>query len=481
MSPLPGPVIERGSRRTVRTLSTDTGQAFMAAVTQRGPITAQEVHSLSEWVDLYGGRETDSYAYDAVDTFFSLGGRVLHFSRVVGTTPVFATNVLSDGSGTAVTAVAKEYGAHVNSWTLAAAASGGSFTLTLVGTDGNGDAFSETIGPYATVAALIAADPSDRIGWTLGTGTDPVTAAADAFTGGTDDRASVSTTHHTTALNKFLANLGPGTVLLPNLTSAAGHAVGEAHADTHGRWFAGDGTDTGTAATLVTLAETSGAQTGAWASALFGPWLVVRGPIGSSGTTRTVPAAPAVAALAARNDGRGLSPNKPVAGRNGIFDGSFVLGLAQTPWTDADRTDLNEAGFNVIREFPGDFRVYGFRSLDQTDEDWELAGNARFYTKLRARAETIAEDYVLDEINPVQLASLESDLLAMLSEYFPLSLVPDDSGTMASAFAVDMSENTPATAAAEEIYASLQVRMAGMAEKVTIRVVKVAVSESIAG
>jgi hypothetical protein len=104
---------------------------------------------------------------------------------------------------------------------------------------------------------------------------------------GTDDRASVTDTQRTTALNLFTSDLGPGQVSVAGATATATHAIVEAHAETFGRVALLDGTDTATVATLTTQAATDRAATGARSSGLFAPWVTMPGI--TAGTTRTVP------------------------------------------------------------------------------------------------------------------------------------------------------------------------------------------------
>jgi hypothetical protein len=81
------------------TLPTDTGTAFFAGVTERGPIDGPRLtRSLSDFSTIFGARLTSSVLSDAVETYFAEGGTLLWVSRVFGAGAVAASRNFLDGS-----------------------------------------------------------------------------------------------------------------------------------------------------------------------------------------------------------------------------------------------------------------------------------------------------------------------------------------------------------------------------------------------
>lgn len=474
---LPAVTVSRRTEPPPRAQPTDTGLAYVTGITERGPTGAvREVRNLTQFVAAYGGRQTYSGLYDWLDTYFHEGGSRALISRKVGPSPVKASRALSDGSGTAVTAVAREYGAHANTWTIATVLSAGSVTYTLVGTEGDGTAFTETYGPYATVADLITADPFTHITFTLGTGVDPITAGAAALSGGTDDHTNITQTQTNTARTYFAVDYGPGQSVDTDVTSTAGHAALIAAADGKNRVALLDYADTATAATITAALTTDQAVTGSHSAAGYVNWLTIP-PVPGSTAVRTVPPSALVAAVMARNDGQGLSVNEPPSGKNGIA--RWVTGTTQAAWSDTDRAALNTLGGNaIIDRISTGVTIFGARTMaNPTTDRWTWVPNARFYGSIVAQSNGIGDEYVVGRLNRHRLASFEKDLVGLLKGYWPEDLVGD---SPADAFAVDTSENTDTTMEAGQLLATLSLRIAGVAEVVTIQIVKVALTETVA-
>src|SRR4051812_48632537 len=83
--PRPGVTVTLRDTPAVSTVPNDTGTAFMAGLSDRGPATFPVlIHSLAEFVTVFGDRVTYSSLYDAVEVFFREGGGTTWVSRVVG-------------------------------------------------------------------------------------------------------------------------------------------------------------------------------------------------------------------------------------------------------------------------------------------------------------------------------------------------------------------------------------------------------------
>src|SRR4051812_33437006 len=122
--PAPAVVISTSSSPPPRSNPTDTGPLYLAGKAERGPAaTATTSHlaaaddgflSLAQWQAVYGNRLSGSYSYDGIDTYFRTGGSKVYFARVLGDTPVLATQNLTGTSGTTLVVKADQYGSYFN-------------------------------------------------------------------------------------------------------------------------------------------------------------------------------------------------------------------------------------------------------------------------------------------------------------------------------------------------------------------------------
>lgn len=85
---------------------TDTGKAFIVGLADGGPTGAQLVHSIAEFIAIYGPRtSTSSLLYDSVDVYFREVGASAYIARVSDSTAVAASLTIND-SGAAGTILA---------------------------------------------------------------------------------------------------------------------------------------------------------------------------------------------------------------------------------------------------------------------------------------------------------------------------------------------------------------------------------------
>lgn len=464
----------------VRSAPTDTGVWFIAGFAEKGSATAAEaIQSLSDFERLFGSRQSYSYLYDAVETYFREGGGTVYVSRVFGPTPVVATANLSD-SAPAVTLVVNAInpGAWGNELNIAVEAgdAGGEFKL-VVSHDTLGTL--ETSPSFADKAdAIVWAESSDYIRLVDGPGLlDPAVVAATSLASGTDDRTNATDATWEAALDRFVKDLGPGQVSYPGRTTSQAHADLLAHAAANNRVALLDAPDTATKATL-TAAAVAARTNNSRRGAMYAPWVKVPGI--TPGTTRTVPPSAVVAGRIARLDSLG-TPNVPAAGNNG--QSLFSIGVSQPAWTDADREELNEDGINVLRVMYGNTRIYGWRSLADpvSDVNWLNFGNVRLIMGIAAEADVIGEQFMFDEIDGQgrTIARFAASLSGMLLGYWQAGslygLVPEQ------AYIVDTGAqvNTPTTLANGELRAVIGLRTSPFAEMVTIEIVKTPITEEI--
>lgn len=474
----PGTVVTLREVPSVVSLPTDTGTAFMAGLTDRGPLTAQLIRSLNEFVTMFGDRQSYSPLYDAVEVFFREGGDRTYISRVVGPAPTYGSKNLLDGSSAiSLVATAIGPGAWSANYKVGVAAGVGAGTFKVQVYDSS-DVLLEDSGDLLDVNAAVqwSNANSSYIRLTLGASSnDPAVAAASALSAGTDDRSNITDTQWLNALNLFSNDLGPGQVLAPGRTSDTGHSQLTDHAEANNRVALLDLADTATVATLESAAAAVSSRFGA----AFAPWIVVPGLTSVPGSTRTVPPSALVAGLIARND-PSYGPNRPAAGNAGIS--RFATGLSQVAWTDANREALNDNSVNVIRSMFGGVRVYGWRSLTDpvTDASWIDFGNARLFMSISAELDAVGENFMFDEIdgqNGETIGNFHSALAGVLLDHYNRGELFGDTADQAFNVDTGASVNTLQTIAANELHAVCSVKMSPMAEYIAIEIVKRQVSE----
>lgn len=476
----PGTVVVLRETPSVISVPTDTGTAFIAGLTDRGPLQAKLVRSLQELITIYGNRVAYSPLYDAVEVFFREGGNKAYIARVVGPAATSGTkNLLDAGAGISLVATGIGPGAWSSSYKVAVVAGVGAGTFKVQVTDAANVVLEDSGDLLTQQAAIQWSSQSAYIRLTLGaTALNPAVVAAGALSAGTDDRASITDTQWLNAYNMFTKDLGPGQVFGPGRVSGTGHTQLADHAAANNRVALLDLQDTPTVATLQGDAVTVRSRF----VAAFAPWVVVPGV--TTGSFRTVPPSALIAGMLARND-PSLGPNKPAAGNAGIS--RFAIDLSQPAWTDTvggQREALNGSGVNVILRKFGGIRNYGWRSTTDpiTDASWVDFGNARLFTAISSELDVASENFVFAEIDGQDgetIGSFHTALAGVLLDHFNKNELFGD--TADQAFSVDTGHavNTLVTIAANELHAVCSLRMATMAEWVHIEVVKVNITQAI--
>lgn len=280
-------------------------------------------------------------------------------------------------------------------------------------------------------------------------------------------------------LATFDQGLGPGQIAAPGYDTVLLQKALMAHAENNDRVAVLDGTDTAVAATLETQAAGLTGQTGDRFSALFAPWDVIPGIV--TGTTRTVPPSGRIMGNIARNDGKGLSQNKPAAGALG--KAQYVQSLSQSAFTDSDRQTLNEAGVNISRMVYGGVRTYGWRSLasQSTNAEWSWFSNSRLIMAIKNRLSIVAENFAFSEDDGAMIncqnfgGAIVGELIPFYNEGSLFGATPADAFTVDSSSAV----NTDATLSAGELHAKVALRCSKFGETVKIDVAKVPITQAI--
>jgi phage tail sheath protein FI len=472
----PGTLVTLRETPSTVSLPTDTGTAFIAGLTDRGPLLAKNILSLQDFINSFGTRQTYSPFYDAVEAFFREGGNSAYISRVVGPGATSGTHNLVDAvAGISLVATANGPGAWSANYKVAVVAGSGAGLFKIQVTDTNNVVLEDSGDLIDVGAAVQWSAYSQYIRLSLGaSANDPAIAAPAALSAGTDDRANITDTQWQNAYDKFTPDLGPGQVLAPGRTSSAGKQQLINHAEANGRVALLDFSDTFAVATLQTEAA---AVTDSRFAAGFAPWVTIPGI--ATGLVRVIPPSAVVAGVIARND-PSLGPNRPAAGDAGAL--RYAVQLSQPNWGDPDRQTLNDAGVNVIRSMFNGFRIYGWRSLTSfsSDSNWIDFGNARLQMAITAELKNIAESFMFEEIdgqNGTTIGSFHTAIAGVMLDHYARREFFGD--TANDAFSVDTGPgvNTVTTIANQELHAVVAYKAAPMAEQVVIEVVKAQIAQ----
>lgn len=342
------------------------------------------------------------------------------------------------------------------------------------------DAFFHEGGSQATVQQIVA-----------GGSLRAAPAAADEGATSSSDKASKSASDApsasqlaapadadvVSALARLTAQLGPGQVSAPGLTTTTVHQAILDHIAATNRVAlleaaAGDATALAAAAAPLQVHDA------ARYASLWAPVATIPGV--ASSTTREVGWASIEAGIIARND-IAYSPNVPSAGSLGIS--LYALDLSDL-YTDAEYETLNDGGVDMARNVYGAIEAYGYRTLVDPDVTplWWNFGHARLHMAIVAQANAIAERYVFKQMDGrgVLIADFGGELSGMLVPFYEAGSLYGTTAQEAFSVNVGAQVNTPETIANGELHAVISLRMSPFAELVVIEIVKVATTEALA-
>lgn len=470
MTPAPAVTVTSGSSAPSLSPPTDTGVWFIVAISEKGPSDeVLSVKNVASGVTHYGERDTGGYLYDSLQTFFKEGGYEAQVARVVGPSAKKATVTAKNGAAeNTLEITATSEGAWANDIDVVIEVSGGNFTLD-VKLDGVVVEESPTLATNAEAVTWAESSSYIRLK-DLGKG-DPA-AATKELASGTDDRENITEEEWLDAINLFSVDLGPGQVSMPGRTTKTAQENLLEHARVNNRVALLDGTDTATVGTLVSQSEALRESDDARYGGLFAPWPVIPGL--TTGTTRTAPPCALQAGLTARSDALNDNPNLAIAGTDrGVA--RYATDLSQAGWSADERTELSEAGVNVIRVIQGAVVTFDDLTLADplVDTTWELLSNARCNMAIQSGAYTVGLRHLFAQLDGrgLETAAFGGDLTAEV--FLPLF----DKGalfgeTPADAFTVktDSQVNTEETLSEGKLKATCVIDLSASARNVEIEI-----------
>ena len=289
------------------------------------------------------------------------------------------------------------------------------------------------------------------------------------FTGGVD--AATADTDVSNALAAFDSSYGPGQVSYPGASTQVVYSALVNHASANNRMAVLDVNPSHAATALVTdvaILQSAGVDT-SYAS-IFGPW--VSYPGATSGYARTVAPSAFAAAKMAANDQQN-DANVPAAGTT--MGASRIATSVARIFSPSDRALLNNAGVNVIRTVlnTGIIAIYGYRSLDISG-NWTYLNNARFRMQIIQDFDVAGEAYMFQEIDGKGhiFSGFAGALSGICQNYWTRGSLYGASADQSFSVNTGPQVNTPATIAAGQINASVNLKMSPFGEFVTVNVTK---------
>lgn len=352
--------------------SNQTAQYFVAGLTERGSVTDPiTVRSMRDYRALCGGRVTYGTLYDDLEVFFAEGGAVAHIARDVGAAATVGTLTLMDRAGAPVSTLridAENPGAWSSGVTVQVTDGlvANTFTIIVRLAGEIVETFTDLASPAAAASAL--AQSGYIRGTDLGSATaapsnNPAVLAATVLSAGDDDRAAVSSATLVAALDRFVADMGPGLVAIPGQVYSAVEAGIRAHCRANRRIGAVAPAAATTVSAAAAAARALRTNAGSEHIGFFYPWVTI--PDGAGGS-RSVSPEGFVAGVRARTILRSGPWNAPAgeAGRSAYLSG------AERDLTRAEIDTLDDDAVSAIRASDGDVRLYGWRSLSTDAEHY---------------------------------------------------------------------------------------------------------------
>ena len=487
--PAPGVVVTTAVRSgPAGTPRADSGQFFVIGLAERGPtVEPARLNSMGDYRRLFGERITYGSLFDSLALFFETGGAQAHVLRVVGPAATVGFVNGLDGAGVPLATVRID-AASAGSWSSQITVQ---FSL---GTNGVGTrrvtvrlagVVVEEYDSLTNVASIVtrfSRSPyvrfTDLGSATLAPNNMPTAAAPLTLSAGTDDRAAVTTTVLTAALEKLKIGLGDGAVAAPGYGETM-HPALIAHARAHRRIALLSDTLGSTTQDLIDASLLMQNVAGAEFAGLFGPWVLV-----SDGVGGTRPVSPEGYVAAARNKAHeAVGPWLPAAGALSVS--TYVVGL-ERDFSRADHDRLDAARVSPIRVVANQIRLYGWRSLSGADADYGSLAVGDLLNRIVTEAELALEPFVFRTIDGRGqiFPQIEGVLIGLLEPIRNAGGIYErvvDGQTLDVGYTVDVGPNlnTVDSLANNEVRAAIAARFSPNAAYITLTIVKVGLSAGV--
>ena len=175
-------------------------------------------------------------------------------------------------------------------------------------------------------------------------------------------------------------------------------------------------------------------------AALYYPWILVNDPLRLTGLVRAIPPSGAAAGVYARTD-RLYGVHKPPA--NEVVQGALDVRFAID---DVIHGELNEAGVNAIRSYPGrGIRVYGARTTS-SDSEWRYVNVRRLLCMIEKSIDRNSQWIVWEPNSATLRRDIDRSVRSFLEDLFRRGML--DGADSSEAFSVKCDD---ATTPSEEV------------------------------
>jgi hypothetical protein len=480
---------------------TNPGTAFVVGATDQGPPASGPAYvrclSIQDYVTAFGARSsTSATLYDWLDLLFhETPGAVAYVSRVTDSSATSALLQLSDAvPHPSVVVTAATPGVDGNNIFVAVSIASSAYTVTIQ--DAAGDIL-ETWGPYlnsAGNAPLLAVTTSAYVKFTQSAGAgfttaSPATLAATALAGGANP-SDLTDASYVSTLAGFPATLGPGTVAVPGRATATIWNGLLAHAAANNRFAALDLPESASTTTLIGDIGSIGTTPNASYGTFVEGSCTIPGVV--PGTTRTVPASAAVAALRAQV-GQTSSQNQAPSGADWPL--SYVIGFteffgpagaANLPagsFAQSDVNTLSAAGINCFANYFGTLCLFGFVSPvpKTTDQTYWQATAACERMDLVVDAQQALGGLLFKPIDGAGKLTgrAQTALAAIITDHWSNDALYGDNASDAGSVVVAAPVNTPTTESQGQLNAQVTVRISPYVDTVNTGIVTIPITQQV--
>ena len=481
---MPGVVVNTGVR--VGGTGAETAPSstlFVVGTAERGRLTAYTVRSMTEFETEYGDYAGDANLHQNLQVFFEEGGIRAVVARVVGATTTKGTLVLSDASsGVTMTLAPAGFGSWSSNLQAVVTNNSTAFDLTL--NLKGARIFSGTFATSAAAIAAIAAQIPHLVVATAGASSLlPATVTA-SLSAGTSDLNNATNTEYIAALAQFGEELGTGAVAMPGKNGAAIWTALRDHAQANKRVALASFVSSASYSAAITSASSYAGSTAAEKNAnshIAFYWPQITVPDGTGGARMLTPEV-YVAAVRARQIIATGGPWKAAAGVASAA--RFITNLESNGGaTRVSKTignALDEGRVNALRIIDGQIRIYGARSASGDNVNWRYITYRDSVNQISTRCEESLEQFVFSSIDTrnTLFGSVSSALVSVLEEVKNngglYAMVDGLGNEIDRGYSVEVSDalNPIANLATGQVVARLGVRVAGVADLITLTVTK---------
>lgn len=481
---MPGVVVNTGVRiGGAGAEQAPSSTLFVVGTAERGRTSAFTVRGMSEFVAEFGDYTGDGSLHQNVQMFFEEGGIRAVVARVVGPSATSGTLALKDSSDVnAIVLTAANPGDWSADVNVTVVNNSTSFTIDITLKGAN--IFSGTFSTNAEAISAINNTISNILTAAAGTSSNLPDSFTDDLVAGDADLDAVTDSNFIAALDEFGDELGTGVVAIPGRYGSSVWDALAAHAEANRRVaFASFSTATSYSAAIAAASAYGGSSAAEKSKyghiAFYWPQVVV--PDGVGGSRVLSPETYAAAARARQIVATGGPWRAPA----GISSASrFVLGLSsngattKVPKTIANA--LDDGRVNAIRVIDGQVRIYGARSASSDTVNWRYITYRDTVNQVAVNCEKSLEQFVFSPIDSRKtlFGAISSALVSILDSVKDngglYSMVDALGNEVDRGYSVEVNDslNPLAELAEGRIAARVGLRVAGVADLITLTITK---------